>query len=153
MNQDLIQKLNNLKFIEPDAVFVKKCRSEILALKPRKPFAFAWPVLIWSGGFAVLLIAAILSFTTTTQKQLPTTSLNSHKLNQEFDNLTINIQLQEIRYQQNINQTIASALNEIGDTNTKHLNSSILEKEKSDLLNVNQSQNPEIDQLLESVIF
>jgi len=85
-------------------------------------------------------------------KQVSSASLDSQKLNQEFNNLSINIQLDEISYRQDVNQTIASALSEISGTNAKHLNSSILEKEISGL-KINQNQNGEIDEMLESVMF
>ena len=151
MNHDLIQKLNNLKPIAPDAVFVKKCRDALLSVRTKKSPVFNWPVFVWSGAFAVLALAVSISVVLTAPKQAVSASLDPNKLNKEFNNLAINIQLQEISYRQNINQTITSALSEISDTNTKHLNKAILEKEKNDL-NASQPQEQKIDELLETVI-
>jgi len=154
MNQDLIKKLNNFKQIEPDAAFLEKCRGRILALssKPEKRFVLSWPVFALSGTFVAIVLIGVLSLAFIFPEQrVSSASFDSQKLNQEFDNLSINIQLKEVKYHQDVNQTIASALSEISGTKTKHLNSSILEKEKNDL-EINQNQNGEIDEMLKSIV-
>lgn len=155
LNRDLIKKLNNFKLIEPDKTFFQKCRGQILALnsKPEKRFVLSWPIFALSGAFAVIVLIGVLSLTFIFPKeQVSSASFDSQKLSQEFNNLSINIQLKEIKYHQDVNQTIASALSEISGTKTRHLNSSILEKEINDL-EINQNQNGEIDEMLKSVMF
>lgn len=152
MNQKLIQQLNKLKSIEPDPTFAKNCRHLILAFKPAKtkPVFFNWPALIWAGSFALILLVFATNYLSPQKQNL--SSLDSNKLNQEFDNLNINIQLNEITYQQEINQGIASALTEIGETNIKHLNRSLLEEEQ-DKINFPDSDDSKINEMLNRVIF
>lgn len=153
MNQNLIQQLNKLKSMEPDPVFAKNCRNLILNSRPIKtrPVLFNWPALVWVGGFALIFLAFLTNYFLFPHKQ-NLSSLDSSKLNQEFDNLDINIQLNEIKYQQKISQDIASALVEIGETNIKHLNRSLLENEQ-DKINFPDSDNSEINEMLNRVIF
>jgi len=51
-----------------------------------------------------------------------------------------------------VNKAIASALNEIQNTSVRHLNNSLLKSEEADI-NLNDSINPQIDELLEKAIF
>ena len=153
MNQELIQQLNKLKAIEPDPAFAKSCRHLILTLKPMqtKPVFFNWPALVWAGGLALIMLVFAANYLLLPQKG-NLSSLDSNKLNQEFDNLDINIQLNEITYQQKINQDIASALTEIGETNIKHLNRSLLEEEQNNI-DFQDPSNPEINEMLNRIIF
>lgn len=152
MKQEIIYKLNKLKGIEPDPTFVKKCRFLILEKASQKPVLVLWPRLIWIGALAGLLLIIALP-NLINRKQLNAASLNNvERLSREFNELTINIQLKEISYQQNINQAIASALTEISDTQVKHLNQSVLQEENNNF-NVPDDQNQKINDLLDKVIF
>ena len=152
MKQELIKELIKLRSIEPNRAFVKKCRLLILEKTAQKPVIVLWPRIVWIGALAGLLLIITLP-NLISRKQLNTASLNNvEKLSREFNEMAINIQLKEISYQQNINQAIASALTEISDTQIKHLNQSILEKEDNGF-DVSNNQNQEINDLLNKVIF
>jgi len=73
-------------------------------------------------------------------------------LNQEFTSMKINIELEDIDYSQNVNQTIASAISEISNNKGNHLNQGILQSENNDLNLDVTSSSSEIDQLLDKVI-
>ncbi len=157
LNNQLIEQLKRLKTIEPDPIFKERGRVLILArtkkLAPR--FRFSLPILTWSGVFAaVVIILTIATADLAKPKEALSSSFDSKKLNEEFSNLNVNIQLNEIKYQQNVNQTINSALTEISQTQAKHLNQSILQKEASDLdfSSETQSKSQQIDQLLDNVL-
>ena len=67
--------------------------------------------------------------------------------------MNINVELQEISYRQDVNKTISSAISEIGSTNANHLNKDVLNAE-SEKFNLDALEsNPQIDRLLEQVIF
>jgi len=150
MNQEIIQQLNKLKLIKPDPVFA--ARSRILIFKSAsKTSPVFLPRLVWFAAPAVIILAVIIS-NFGGPKQTLTSLNNSEKLDQEFNNLAINIQIQKITYQQNINQTIASALTEISDTQTKHLNRSVLEREDNSF-SLPEDKNAEINDLLNKIIF
>ncbi len=153
-NEEIIKKLNKFKDIAPDPSFVKTSRTLILAHKPHK--RSGWSSLpFWglAGALAILiLIASISFFGLASPRPVLSSSFNPHDLEEEFKRLTINIQLEELKYRTKANQTIASALNEIKDTNVRHLNSFLLESEEESIT-IEESTNPEIDVLLEKVIF
>ena len=150
MEKTIIQQLYKLKAIEPDPAFLT--RSRVLILTSEKS-AFRWPVfLAWSTAFMVLTLAVVSSAILFNAKPALSASLNPEKINQEFDNLSINIELKEITYHQAVNQTIASALTEITDNQTKHMNSDLLKLEGQNL-NPSSIINPVIDELLNQVIF
>lgn len=152
MNTDLIQQLKKLRAIEPDTMFVAHSRSAVLNYKKPSPrFVFTTPHFIGTAfAFAVFMLL-IISFIQRSSPVL-SSSLNPKNLSEEFENLSINIQLTEIKYNQTMNQTIASALTEISDTRTRHLNSSLLESEKDALESPNDYNN-DIDVLLDRVLF
>ena len=149
--KDLINKLYQLRTVKPDASFATRSRSLIFAME--KP-VYRWS-LFWSlaGAVALIMLIFAVSFSNF-GGSVPTVSasLNPDKLSQEFNNLSINIELREITYHQAVNQTIASALTEITDNRTKHLNSDFLKSEEQSL-NPDSIMNPAIDELLNQVIF
>ncbi|MGC9603015.1 MAG: hypothetical protein ABSF47_00920 [Minisyncoccia bacterium] len=82
----------------------------------------------------------------------PTAFASPEVLNQEFANMKINIELNDIDYSQNVSQTITSAISEISNNKGNHLNQGILQSENNDMsLDVTNSSS-EIDQLLDKVI-
>jgi len=157
MNQELIEQIKKLRAIEPDLAFKANSRNLILSYKTKKPFfnfIFNRPVLAWSGVLA--MAAVILAITTAVlskPKEAFSSSFDAQKLNQEFSEMNINIQLNEIKYQQNVNQAITSALTEISQTQTKHLNSSVLEKEKNEMETSLSESKSQIDELLNQAAF
>ncbi len=146
--QKLLQQLHNLKTIEPSPAFREKSRGLILKIPPKTNY-IEWRTLSWAGITAMVLLILVIG---SNLSKPVISSLDENRLNKELNNLNINIQLQEISYQQKINQTIASALNEISDNDVRHLNKSLLETEQNNI-NANDSFNPEIDKLLNQIIF
>lgn len=153
-NEKIITNLGRLKLIEPDPVFVKTSKSIILRAEPKVGLFLYFPRFVpLSSILALLLFIIILSFSFfSVSRPALSSSFDSNNLAREFNGLTINIELQEIAYQQKTNQAIASALNEIQDTNVKHLNQSLLESEE-DSFNLQNTTDPRIDEMLRSVIF
>ncbi|MDI6734361.1 MAG: hypothetical protein QMD50_02630 [Patescibacteria group bacterium] len=154
MHEEIIKNLKKLRTIRPDEQFIKNSRGLILATyyTPNK-LRITWPVLAWSAvaAFSVILIIS-LTLPRIQNSKILSSSLNRDKIEQELNNLTINIQLEQITYSQTISQTIASALTEISDTHTKHLNKNVLESEQKSLDGLDL-QNSEIDRMLNQVIF
>jgi len=152
MNNDLRIQLKKLKGIQPDPDFIRRSKSVIIALHPH-PAAMRFRVpfsLFWAGAMAVVLLLAVVIFPA--EQSVSISSLNPDRLAQELNDLDINVQLKEIKYYQTSNQEIALAINEIGDTRTRHLNSALLESELENV-ETQTATNPEIDQLLDEVIF
>jgi len=158
MHEEIIQQIKKLREIKPDEQFAKNSRGLILAAhKPAKiQIKLTWPVLTWGtiAAFCILIFVIYLSLShTQNYSKILSSSLNQTKIEQELNDLTINIQLEQITYNQAINQTIASALNEISDTSyIKHLNRDILESEQKKLNDLNPPT-PDIDTMLNNVIF
>ncbi len=155
MNQELIGQIKKLRAIEPDSAFKANSRNLILSHKTKKPlFVFNWPVFAWSG--AIAMAAVLLTVTAaffSKPKEVFSSSFDAQKLNKEFSEMNINIQLKEIGYQQNVNQTITSALSEISQTQTKHLNASVLEKEKNEMEASSSEPGSQIEELLNQAAF
>ena len=127
---DLVPQLNKLRAIQPDQDFSVRSKSVILALHPhpntarfRMPFA-----LFWVGAMAAVLLVAVFVFPAT-RGGITVSALNPERISQELNSLDISVELQAIRYRQVSNQEIASAINEIGDTRTRHLNPDLLQSE------------------------
>lgn len=156
MNQkEIAQKLNILKTIEPSEGFINRTRLTIaIQSRQQNRKTFAWPWMIFTGAFAaVLLVANVFLNLSIVQPRLAL-FFNQNDLRNEFTELALNLKLPEISYQQNVDDAIVLALNEISDNQPSHLNTSLLQKEGKDLENRNNSQNQgeEIDALLEKVI-
>jgi len=158
MENEIINQLKKLKSIEPNEAFWQRSKSLILIQRPAPVFSvkywFSAPVLNLAAVFAVLVVFVVglnFYFSTDAAKVLATTSLDAQSLSREFQELNINIQLEEVKYEQGVNQTITSALTEIGSNSIKHLNPALLESEQknfsSDDLNGEQ-----IDKLLDQLI-
>ena len=149
-----IQQLRRLRAIQPDSEFVRNSRASGLAVRPRTTYEKGGPVLLWFGATAVaiIMIGFITTFSIFSVKPVLSASLDAQNITNEFDGLNINIELREVKYQQSANQTIASAISEISDTSTKHLNNSVLEEENKQANTDDSSLNGDIDKLLDRVI-
>jgi hypothetical protein len=151
MNQELIDYIKKLQNIQPDPIFREKCRTAVLSYKTKKPF-WRMPVLAWSGVFAILALIFATGIAIFSKPKEAFSSFDEHKINKEFANLNINIQLNEIKYQQKVNQTINSALTEISESQIKHLNIDVLEKEKNEI-DASSTEINQIEELLNQVVF
>jgi len=155
MDKKILKDLQILRNIEPDKGFAENTKRIVLAMSPRKTLApKSFFGLVFAGGLAMILLAIVglgSIFFAGSEPAL-SNSFDSDILRGELDNLAIDLQLDEIAYQQDINNTIASALAEIGDSRTNHLNLSILESEK-DLIEENgEEENSQIEDLLNELL-
>jgi len=151
-NEEIKKSLSELKVVSPDAAFKRAVKAMILSRVPEKTVSFRFPFL----KIGSVLAAIILIITAFTMEFSPTPALSSSfnpgSLEKEFQGLTINVQIEEVEYRERANQTIASALNEIENTNVKHMNNSLIEGE-AESIGIESATNPEIDALLDTVIF
>ncbi len=150
----IIQQLKRLSSIEPDPVFTARLRSTIvdvprLHVEKSRPF-LRWRALALAGSGIFVALAVII----TTQLSEPVTvrasSLDTTVLTKEFDELTLNIRLKEIGYQAEVNNIISEAVGEIVNTQTNHLNPSLIDAEQN-ILTLNEPTNSTIDKLLEEL--
>jgi len=152
MEKDIIQQLHSLRLIEHDSQFKERSRSLILSHKIEKERKFfTLPTWIWAGAFAALLLSFSIYRLFFAPAAISLSSFDAQTLADEFNNLKINIQLEEISYQQSINQAMASAFSEITNGETRHLNPTLLESEKKNL-NLEETPNPEIENLLHQIL-
>ncbi|KKU91521.1 MAG: hypothetical protein UY23_C0001G0127 [Candidatus Jorgensenbacteria bacterium GW2011_GWA1_48_11] len=148
--KDLIKQLNKLRVIAPSADSAARGRALIFIEGEPRRFP---PVLAWASVFALIILVFSVSYQTliSPATNIISASLNSDQLNQEFNNLSINIELKDISYRQNVNQAIASAISEIESNEARHLNPDVLKSEEQNL-NINSTTDPQIDQLLKTII-
>lgn len=153
IHREITEKLKTLQGIEPDAAFRARLKAEILSLSPKKNFvglaslssanvlrAFSF------GGIAVAsVIVALVVFAPARTPAIA--SLENSQLADELSGLSINIQLEEIAYRNATDRVISSAITEIQNTETKHLNPSVIREEQENLEDV-RVRNVEIDKLL-----
>lgn len=152
-NQQIIRQLNNLKTIEPEPGFIQRTRGLIFAAPAIRPRSWVWPW-AWAGALAILLLVFTLTMANPfTPRPKLSLFFNQQDLKQEFNDLTVNIQLQEINYRQNLDSAIGLALNEISDRQPDHLNTALLQKEQDALEANGVNKQKEINELLNQVIF
>lgn len=152
--EEIKKNISKLKLISPDPAFKNSLRALILSQKTeKKRMFFGLPFLKVEGVFAffalIILIAAALTFELSPRPAI-SASFNPNYLQNEFETLAINTQIEEVKYRTKTNQTIHSALSEIETTEAKHLNDSLLEDEAENI-NLTDSTNSVIDKLLEEV--
>ncbi len=143
-DKDLIRELKNLQAIQPDRAFLVRGRKNF------ETQAYAWPMPRWAlasltvvGAFVVFtVLPAILPFSESS------TALSADAIQKEFDNLSIGVQLKELEYNQE--DSIVSALNEIRETRSSHLNTDLLNQESS-LGDLPVSNEEEINRLLKQI--
>lgn len=157
MHQDIIKQLKKLRAVEPDAEFVRRSRSllfrEATPVLAAFPFASVtrrqWNMLGLAAGFALLMIAILSPFTLGDRHTL--SALSAEAINREFDNLSINVQLEEMTFNENARDTIASAITEITDNKTQHLSSQLLETE-IESFDIPAEDSDEINELLREIL-
>ncbi len=158
MKDHLTTQLKKLSTIEPDPRFAARARKAVLASRPgyagiRVSFSFsAFPMWAWSGAaLTTLLVGTIVLIPLALPRPTLSASFNAESLSSEYENLPINIQLKEIRYEQTVNQAITSAITEATDTNMKHLNTSLIQSEEKDAA-LAATEDVKINALLDSVL-
>lgn len=144
--KELQTQLKKFRAIGPTEAFKNKTLSLILQNNRRTPvFNWRW---IWAPALATIILTITIGGRILSAK--PALSFSAEGLRSEFNGLDINIELKEISYRQEINQEIASAITEIGDSRTRHLSPSLLESEAGSL-NLNIEGNSEIEGLLDKI--
>lgn len=150
--QEIIKQLSTLRDIGPRPGFLSVTKRTILA--ERQETVFPFDVLfrpLYVGGFTALLLVLTLSFTLFSASKPVYASLDARNIQNELEELTISITLDEIAYSQTAAHAVASALQEITDDKFRHLNPRVLEGEKSALELPEEDRR--IDDLLNTAIF
>lgn len=151
MTYDLKTQLKKLNAITPDRAFVAHSRQMILKNAGNDALAFVWSPTLLVPAFAVLIIflGAFLQYFS---RPITVSAFDEQSITQEFDS-TVGASLQEITANQTINQTISSAITEIGDTKTSHLSPTLLQTEAhyADFTDISTSTE-DVDSLLNQVL-
>jgi|GEM_PF-2026975 len=155
MSQQIHKQLEQLRQISPDPRFAARVRLSVLSRKQNISYIDAAisfvrkPIVI--GSFALAL--ALFVFISVLSPAVSVSSLkDANTLNQEISDLSINIHLKELSYQQNADSMIMAAITEIKDTKVSHLNQKTLNSE-SQGLNIENNNTKDINKLLDTVIF
>ena len=138
MNQNFQKQLKRLRAIEPDAAFLMKSRATILSFEKQRRFSMGMRMYMtaWAASFAlvILLIGGFLFVPALmTGKKVGVPIASAETLNKELNAMSINIALNEVTYNNQVNQTIDSAISAITSNKAPHLNSEVLESEGSKL--------------------
>ena len=151
MHEKTIKQLKTLKEITPDSGFVSRTRNLFIATPaPRRVVSlFAWQ---YAGAFAVIIIL-ILAIPFFFMPEPTLASLDTEVISKEIHTLPINIQLEEVKYNETVQNTITDAISEASNTETNHLNLSLLEKEKSSTTQINGNKiEKTVDDLINQAI-
>lgn len=154
-NDEIIKKLQLFKNVSPDAAFSARLKKDIFEYTPKSSFAvlvhtqwFKTGAFSLAGAAVAIIVTTLIFFAPTRNPAIA--SLENAQLTKELNGFSINIQLQEITYHNNADRVIASAINEIRNTETRHLNTSILKEEQGVFGDI-KTKNVEIDALLNTL--
>jgi len=154
INKKIISQLKELKTIEPPLLFIQNSRQTIFLSTPPQAKIWAWPTkLAWGLGLILVFLGLFYLGFVSFQKPSLSKNFDPKFLEREFESLTVNFQLQELSYHQQINQTIAAALSKINE-NDNQLNTQALknEKEKIDQLLESNYPSSQIEELLNKIV-
>ncbi|MEX0690147.1 MAG: hypothetical protein WD095_01750 [Candidatus Paceibacterota bacterium] len=149
MDNKTIKKLEILKSVRPDNEFKDSTRRLILATTPEVK-VFSLPKLAFSAILAVAILA-VTGLGIFDSKHPVLASFD--ELKQEYEDLTSTLEIEEIEYRQNVNNTISSALKEISSSEASHLNQSLIEEERDQINFMEEDNEEEVDDLLNQIIF
>ncbi len=153
MDDQIIRQLKKLRAIEPEARFVSGSRRAILATRREAPASFWFGANLRLAGLMAGMVAVVAASVFLFSGSGASTALASPEdLNREFSTMNINVELKEIDYRQSVSQTVASALSEISDNKTRHLNENVLQSESDSLIEETPVADPQVDKLLNQVI-
>lgn len=157
MDKEVIKNLKSLKTIEPDRDFKDSTLRIVLASKnPSRTFSLPRWSLVFGAAVVFIAFLGITAgiFKNNNNVASPLLlSLNSDQLVNEYKNIGSDFYVKEISYEQDVNKTIAIALNEIAKTKGNHLNPNILMEESQFINNINSGENSDINIMLDKVIF
>ena len=154
MHEHIIEQLKSLQSIKPDNRFVLRTRNLFIPTSasitvPSRTFSiFNWQ---YASAFALVLmcIVAIPFFVFTPEETLA--SLDTEVLSSEIHSLPITAQLQELKYNETAQDTITSAVSEALNTDTNHLDRSLIIKEGEEI-NANTEVDTNVDDLINQVL-
>ncbi len=154
MSQDIIKQLKKLREIEPDGDFLNRSRSFIVSYeKPGTSVRLRSYFAAWAASFAVIFLIVLgYVFLPTKNNSLPIASAET--LTNELQGMNVNLTLEEMSYNNEVNQTINSAISEITNNKAPHLNGGILQSESSKVdsaSSVGSSQDSKINELLDQI--
>ncbi|MAF80236.1 hypothetical protein CL629_04115 [bacterium] len=150
--KEIIQQLEKLKSIEPHWEFQDSSKRSILASSQSFSLLSLWRPL-YMGSFAALALVIGLSIILISGGGSSAyASLDMGDIKDELEELTISIELEEIAYSESLNEAVAVALQEISNDSLRHLNTELLLTEQEKFL-FEEEGNPEIDELLNTVLF
>lgn len=150
MHEEIIKQLKTLKNISPDSGFVSHTRNLFVPIPTpqRVVSAFTWQ---YVGAFAVVVIF-VFSIPFLFFVPEPTlASLDAVSITNEVRELPINIQLQEIKYSEDIQNTITNAISEASNTDVNHLNYMLLKDEEASIQKTKEI-NTSVDDLINKAI-
>lgn len=148
MDREIISQLKALKRIAPHPTYAARSRAALLA--SAAPRLNPWHSLQWAGAFAFAVVVLFVATFSLPARPTLSASLNENLLSGELNDLSINIELQELTYRAATERALQTAITEIRGTEATHLNADILESEWSSLEAEDSSS--EIDGLLERVL-
>ena len=143
------ERLRALRQIQPDKAFVGYAKARILATHQER---FAAPV-VWGGALATVVFVAVVAVTLLTPALPVVRALDQQALHGELEGLGLDLQIEQVEYNQKVHDTITAALREIeGETN--HLNTELLESEDAfvDVEGLQETPSAEVDKLLEKLL-
>ncbi|MFA6025495.1 MAG: hypothetical protein WC727_03570 [Ignavibacteriaceae bacterium] len=155
MHEHIIEQLKNLQSIKPDNGFVLRTRNLFIPTSasvtaPSRTFSiFNWQ---YASAFALVLLCSIVAipfFVFTPEETLA--SLDTETLSSEIHSLPINVQLQELKYNETAQDTITSAVSEALNTDTNHLDQSLIMKEEKEI-NANTEVDTNVDDLINQAL-
>lgn len=152
MHEHIIKQLKNLQTIEPDNGFVSRTRNiftPTTITTPSRSFSFFnWQ---YASAFALVLLCvlAVPFFAFTPEETLA--SLDTEVLASEIQSLPINVELKELDYNQKAQDTITIAVSEVSNTDTNHLNESLIRKEE-EIIKAEEKVDSKVDDLLNQAI-
>ena len=136
MNRDFPKQLKRLSLIEPDAAFLAKSRATILSLERGGRVGVRMYFTAWAASFALIALIVVgyafsPLFIPGKSNGLPIASAET--LNNELQGMSINIALNEVSYNNQVNQTIDNTITAITSNKAPHLNAEVLQSEGSKL--------------------
>lgn len=151
----ITKQLTQLRRIEPDAAFAHQLRTALMhapeTAVQQKPFrSFLW-TFRYAAALGVAAVLIVVAPAMLSSKPNMSAALDADSVTKEFSDLAITIELKSVAYDQVVNQTIASAVDEITNTRTRHLNDSVLKIESDRIPQVGDENT--VDAMLDRVIF
>ncbi len=156
----LLKFLQQLNRIEPDRNFAQQSLARIFQT-PQRQRARLWNrvqesfyysgALVLTSFLLFIMFGGLSLLRSSLLSPAMMASLDSQKLNDEFDHLDLQIKVAEVSYYENSLQTVNVALNEASKNAPAHLNNTVIEKEVDGLKQL-ESRNQDLENLLNELV-